>query len=366
MIVLVIILVTSTIMLSLDYFRSVQSKNNDEIKYNFQYEADVNRDYETNDESHAKKSTQQHIILGAGRGATGTHSMTEATCLLGYPSIHYNLGCIPQKAINETNDEKPIPSDYQELYDLTWKITVALHHAVNCSVKKENCPNAIEFRNFLRNAIQNLISFVVTMKKEIAFHDYPFSDILPSVLDEIQRYNNDSMSDVTIRPIILLSQRDPSEYTTRRIKKRQSKNDLVCKSPAPISSFKSMQGTIGVEGGGFDIMGCLDQALSGLNSTKAKALTLSDVFTTMATITNKGHDVEGLRKVINYVDEYQKSVNVIADFSYDMFAQNNKTLKEELANHILNQTVLHENQQHETCQYVNFWKNEVLTDETLH
>ena len=183
------------------------------------------------------------------------------------------------------------------------------------------------------------------------------------MLDEIQRYNNDSMSDVIIRPIILLSQRDPSVYTARRIKKRQSDRDLVCKNPAPISSLKSIQeGTIGLEGGGFDIMSCLDRALSGLPSSKAKALTLSDVFTTMTCITKKGHDAEGLRKVIIYVDEYQKSVNAIAYFSYDMFAQNKKTLKEELANYILNQTVLHENQQNETCQYVNYRTKEIITN----
>ena len=37
------------------------------------------------------------IIINAGQGTTGTHLFTEATCLLGYTSLHYNLGCIPSR-----------------------------------------------------------------------------------------------------------------------------------------------------------------------------------------------------------------------------------------------------------------------------
>ena len=153
------------------------SKGN-EIKYNVHnHDVDVyNRDEsQSHTNNNNKEKSIKYIIIGAGRGATGTHLMTEVTCLLGYPSIHFALGCIPQKEktiIKNNNNnhhdiqdktkldvekQEPIPSDYLQLYKLTRKITRAVYDALDCSIKKKGCRTAIEFRNFLRNAIQNLI-----------------------------------------------------------------------------------------------------------------------------------------------------------------------------------------------------------------
>ena len=41
------------------------------------------------------RRTRILLIIGAGRGTTGAHLMTQATCHLGYPSMHWNVGCIP-------------------------------------------------------------------------------------------------------------------------------------------------------------------------------------------------------------------------------------------------------------------------------
>jgi hypothetical protein len=44
-----------------------------------------------------KSNNVAPIIIGAGQGTTGTHFFTQVTCQLGYTSIHYNAGCIPNK-----------------------------------------------------------------------------------------------------------------------------------------------------------------------------------------------------------------------------------------------------------------------------
>ena len=40
------------------------------------------------------------IIIGAGQGTTGTHLFLEATCELGFVSLHYLIGCLPKSAFS--------------------------------------------------------------------------------------------------------------------------------------------------------------------------------------------------------------------------------------------------------------------------
>ena len=48
--------------------------------------------------AHAHAGTRPSTLIAMGRGTTGTHTMFEALCLLGHPSVHYSMACVPSSA----------------------------------------------------------------------------------------------------------------------------------------------------------------------------------------------------------------------------------------------------------------------------
>jgi hypothetical protein len=82
-----------------------------------------------------------------------------------------------------------------------------------------------------------------------------------------------------------------------------------------------------LEGGAFDIIGCIEKALDGISEEQANQLVVGDLFESM----NQAYEVKGAAYVAREVEMYQNAVRGLADFSFDMFARKDKTQVEDLA-----------------------------------
>ena len=71
------------------------------------------------DASRKEFPTKIPIIIGAVRGTTGTHLMTETTCHLGIPSMHFNVGCVPRRQQQQSQTATNIPDKGESTYNNT-------------------------------------------------------------------------------------------------------------------------------------------------------------------------------------------------------------------------------------------------------
>jgi len=259
------------------------------------------------------------IILGAGKGTTGTHIMFQATCLLGIPSHHWEVGCM--------NDNDSWISSYSfkslysysvrkhlELKDLVFDAATCVH-----SQSTKKCGDAIEWKE----KVMNLVQDIILDGRFIALHDTPYSTLLPQLYDAAKRYYHNV--------IIINTERDPKLYVTRRISKPYGAVDLFCKD---ISSRQINSSTL--VGGRFDVVSCIDQAILAsqrqqqVDNVATMEIDLVDIFTSIRNLVDETKD--GWKEVVTEYKHYQDAVRSISNFSIDLFQRNETyTTKEELA-----------------------------------
>ena len=104
----------------------------------------------------------------------------------------------------------------------------------------------------------------------LAFHDHPYPSLIPCIIKKVKAKHG-------APPVIILSEREPVEYIKRRL--RRDGGDLMCKNSTSIDRST-------LEGGAFDVIGCIDRAVSGLSPEEASNILLADVFTKMKDIFN--------------------------------------------------------------------------------
>lgn len=266
------------------------------------------------------------LIIGAGRGTTGTHLMIAATCHLGYPSMHWNSGCIPPDSNNDS-----IPKVYQTAVEKHISLATTVHNTAICILRDKDCAEspAVMFKAQILDQINDLVQYTSDfMNTTLALHDNPYPSLMPSMINAVKLHYNGTS------PVILLSERNATEYTQRRIE-NHGLRDIMCKDSMNTSTSSSRAPSINqetLEGGAFDIIGCIDRAVSGLSVGDAQLVTLLDVFTTMGKVyAERGNSTTTIELIARNVKVYQDAVGEMAASSYDMFAKKERTKKESLA-----------------------------------
>ena len=317
------------------------------------------------------------FIIGAGLGTTGTHFVAKATCQLRYPSIHYNLGCIPPK--NELADllHKNVTQEIPEIYLSAYKHYKPLINKIQGVaklIKKGGDKSAREWYGEMINSLRDFIEFIADSMVDfppLALHDYPWPSLLPTMLKESKIiYGRKWNVTKLLPPVILLSERDPLEYAERRVSTHGSL-DVICKE-----KFIAPMNPQTLTGGAFDVLGCIENALKGLSINETNKIGLKDIFITMNAMdveygglgrnnTLEKEPSKGIIMIAQYVKEYQDTVRGKADFSYNLFAHQNKTTLEDLTALMLSEAEeirrYKENidsgkQQQQPYVNVNYWK----------
>ncbi len=342
---------------------------------------DGDSNVESEDERHDIIEVQPFvpIIIGAGLGTTGTHLIADTTCLLGYPTMHYFVGCVNvemHENSNITHQVAVVPEKYQKAAQMHLRVVRNFQAGTKCISDGCEVMKAMSFRDSLIRPIHDLVSFIhtnVTIDEEdenetgtvpIALHDTPWPYLIHSLIQEVeQQYDG-------LSPVILLSERDPWQYTHRRLEKNHGGRDIMCRNHTwstpnhnstdagvdPESSYIQQQQDQVIPHSAFDIIGCINSALHGLPEDEARQVKVIDVFTTMQNIwDDRGED--GHEWIEGEVKSYQDFIRAKADFSYDMFIQKGKTKREDIAVEMLSKVKRLKRVGTKSCNYWNWLKN---------
>lgn len=271
------------------------------------------------------------IIINAGQGTTGTHLFTEATCLLGYTSLHYNLGCIPSRYILPKTFNRTAPAGTSIEFDETFQSNIFGQHYF--LLAKLNALNRIDFTNngksFLIRAQMVLEDLIINAKAiniVLSLHDTPYPFLLPYII-KLTKKHHDGKS-----PLIILSERDPKEYISRRTSTNQGDSHIMCR--------QSLKNTSSYNNSSFDILGCIDKAVkineesSNFNGNEKNdenrhrhILSKEDLLISMNDATKKF----GIDIVVESYRDYQYSARQLATFSCNIFHRKERTNAEDLA-----------------------------------
>lgn len=150
------------------------------------------------------------LIFGAGEGTTATHAFYEATCELGFRSVHWHLSCNHDVGFS---NEKPSPGVLAH-FDLlrTYK------RLKNCTSAPEDyeCPTVNQTLHVMLHRINQVIS-----SRDIdAIHDAPYPNFGKYILIATKKIRGKE-------PIVLLSERNPQDWAKRRVE--QHPTDVACR-----------------------------------------------------------------------------------------------------------------------------------------
>lgn len=265
------------------------------------------------------------LIIGAGQGTTGTHLFVDATCALGFVSLHYGIGCLPKHALNisiaatDTEAKTKIPlqflpthQHYRELLQRHSRITSGFLRAF-----RDNQTDPAEFRDTLLTDLEEIIRWGKRNRVVLALHDTPYPMLMPEIYKLVQKHYKSDKGE-KVNPIILLSERDPHEYTERRIQSHGSYSWICRPSNDTKATSQKMQATT-FKGGPFDFTGCINSA--GPN------LRMDQIFFTM----HEANKSNQRQFIVDTFKDYQETIRGAALFSYYMFNRENKTSTSELA-----------------------------------
>mmetsp|Transcript_12537 Transcript_12537/g.26701 ORF Transcript_12537/g.26701 Transcript_12537/m.26701 type:complete len:488 (+) Transcript_12537:147-1610(+) len=329
---------------------------------------DAPTEVETNEDN--EREYFAPIIIGAGQGTTGTHLFAEVTCELGFVTLHYAIGCVPRNAIsvreearqlsivgdsdskngtiheNATEEEKapcPMPIDhFEHPYDTLIQHQRAITRIYNQMVKQAD-PK--EFRKKILHYLESIIFWGKKHKITLALHDTPYPFLMPDILRLVQKHYGFTKGgeNVTMKPIIILSERDPSGYAESRIRghgghtwickptKNQIGRPIINDSPI-VNSSSWVAGTINsitLKGGAYDIISCLNRLYFAENGTKLRThqMDMSDIFYSYKQAVGS----QQRQFIIDTMESYQDTVKNSAIFSYNMFEKENRTTVHDLA-----------------------------------
>ncbi len=323
-------------------------------------------DEEVMQEDTKESKNRAPIIIAAGRGATGTHTMTKAMCLLGVPSIHYNVGCIPSNEIlsgadvvkdGKLENINVIPEKYLNLFRIAEQIRLDVNSVARC-ISLDDCQkdiSAIRLREKLIENIDRLVNCTMSITLEsaekLSFHDFPYPSLMPTLIRKVKKYYNGSM------PVLVLTDREPVEYVMKRIEHNQHVHDIICKDNSTILPQTLKRGA-------FDIVGCINRYLSNLPPKKAKkSATIKQVFTTLHQIHNDSEKKGVENYITKQVGEYNAALRSLADFSINLFEQEVQITEETLAKKIIASIDTFSPEKEGTCSYVNFWRRSRIANE---
>ena len=293
----------------------------------------------SDDTSDSQKKFDKVLVLAAGRGTTGTHLMLQTTCHMGIPSQHWNLGCIPFDDSLEIH--KNAFKKHNRLQSSLYGMERCISEQGDPRFKpKKACGSALKWTKQILELCQN-----ITLDGGIlALHDNPYPFLMSTFYKLGKKYYKDV--------VVISSERDPETYAKRRTKR--SHRDLLCID----RTLKINNDTL--EGGGFDVLGCVTNALRKVSLNERHNIDLIDVFTTIGQVGNATH---GWQILADEMRDYQTAVRSVALFSFDMFQRKGKTAKESLAEEITDKIPSLKTYPRPKMQMVNWWKMEKLADD---
>ena len=156
--------------------------------------------------------SQKPLIFGAGEGTTATHAFYDATCELGLRSVHWEKFC------NQgLSNKKPSPGvmAHFDLLRAYKRLSVCATPDWNYGEDFE-CPTVNQTLHVMLDRINQVIS-----SPDIdAIHDAPYPNFAEYILDAIRKIRGR-------KPIVLLSERNPQDWTKRRIQDHPT--DVACR-----------------------------------------------------------------------------------------------------------------------------------------
>jgi hypothetical protein len=164
--------------------------------------------------------TSMPMVLNAGQGTTATRSMFNAACRLNLEGFHWTKYC--QKMIGRSDEVNPAQVNALEAHTRVLKVYSTQmrrclkrdRNSDDCSVKKGNSEIIDELKQGMRDVIGS--GGVTTL------FDTPYTRMLPFLIKEISLLTG-------MRPVILLSERDPQQWSKRRFDEGEH-FDIHCRS----------------------------------------------------------------------------------------------------------------------------------------
>jgi hypothetical protein len=298
------------------------------------------------------------IIVAAGMGTTGTHLMFDATCAMNIASVHYRLNCHLLHAENNTaatttaaiatnNTHYQKEDYYKTLLEHHRQLTrmmltmQAMTTSPKAAAKNNNFMTPLQFKQKVLHHLEEIIAWGYHHHKEdndegggitLALHDAPYPLLMPSILKLVQKYFGSKA-----RPIILLSERNPNEWIVRRTK-FHGRYTYICRESVLLDDddsynhhhhhAKSSSSSRSLEGGAFDIVGCIDKALQQQQHEQQKQqLTRDDILYNLKEVQR----LNQTQYVVDSMNDYQNAVRDLAVFNYNMFeSSKNRTSVEDL------------------------------------
>jgi hypothetical protein len=310
--------------------------------------------------------TPPPLIIGAGQGTTGTHTLHFATCSLGFLSVHWRIKCL--KDSNETfhNLTKYFESNNYCLPGKTQKsgkhflLIEKMESTLKCLRARTRYAKT---RNCEDRAFTDAAQWARTVKKEIdaltkwepatgmtigAIHDVPYPMFLPYTIESATRNRGKS-------PIILISDRNPLNWTYRR----NTKHDIfLCLldlnhtdsgiysdgggDDESIPNFSDLDVDDAIQTSHFDWLSCIERTIQAMtikqNDTAANSnikVPLDKVFTSLRNVLN-GWNTPNDKVVfpdalISHTAysfaKHQKYWKARADYTVNMFEQPNVTVE---------------------------------------
>ncbi len=303
------------------------------------------------------------IIVAAGMGTTGTHLMFDATCAMNIASVHYRLNChllhaennattaTTTAAIATTNthyqkgDYKTLLEHHRQLTRMMLTMQAMTSPTAATAANKNNFMTPLEFKQKVLHHLEEIIAWGYHHHNKedndegggitLALHDAPYPLLISSILKLVQKYFGNKT-----RPIILLSERNPNEWIVRRTK-LHGRYTYVCRESVVLllddsrdHHANSSSNSRSLEGGAFDILGCINEAQQQQQHEQKQQLTRDDIVYNLKEVQR----LNQTQYVVDSMNDYQNAARDLAVFNYNMFesSSNNRTSVEDLVQMIKN------------------------------
>lgn len=217
----------------------------------------------------ASSKTQQFnrpLILDAGFGNTGTSSMFAATCHLRLRSVHYGKHCGFIAADKDKRDVKNLPPGLVA-HERLLLAKMALNSCVAESTMQQQihpCPSVKEALDGMLGHIDDVIA-----SPDIdVLHDSPYHEFTDYIIEATERIRG-------VKPIVILSERDPREWASRRI---ENGKGLICRLDASKIGSESRPVNPGM-----NMLWCLQTAMA----QNLGDVAINEVFWTVGQLSDK-------------------------------------------------------------------------------
>jgi len=243
------------------------------------------------------------LIIGAGPGTTGTHTIFLALCALGVPGVHWGLSCTGKfEQGRDQCRQPPAPPDavisdafraHFTLIDEVTKLITCLESEHKRQRRKggspvsekyiipSDCPaDMVAWGDEIRDLVDRVSVWSyqedgVYLQNVQSVNDTPYPFLLPYLIESATRNRGG------IAPVILLSERDPEQWALSRVKHY----DPFCLDPIDVANR-------------FNLLECIDRAAAA-RSNDDGPLAMIDVFTTYRLMTGvDGWEVEATLQFI--------------------------------------------------------------------